>query len=72
MFWKIEIIKMINVAYNYDLNTKKICYQDHDVHKMISTDVRIIYYIKLKLLLLIINWHGLKKTYKQLIQLVIM
>lgn len=38
-----------NCAYNYNFKTKNLCYQDHYVHNMVSSDLRIlITYIKYK------------------------
>ena len=38
-----------NCTYNYNLKTKSLCYQDHYVHNMVSTDLKILLdYIKQK------------------------
>jgi hypothetical protein len=31
-----------NCSYNYDMKTKNLCYQDHFVHNMVSTDLKIL------------------------------
>ena len=44
-----------NCTYNYNLQTKNLCYQDHYVHNMVSADLKILLeYIKYK--------YGINKT----------